>query len=184
MRVTGYLFIGIFFLLAGCSPEQRDDGVLGNQSFAFVDEGSEKKKVASLIAEAIEDRYLEIRLAELASTKSSNIEILKFAQDLANDHTNTITMLQALAHQRRIPVSTHEGKAANEIINELSAEPDRSFDKEWCEKVIATHKKALEDFKMLSEDRDDPAVADIGAAGLKLMRIKLQRLTKVAEELI
>ena len=177
-RILSILTVGFFAALAsGCDlrkgtesqdlAEERNDETFGTKS---------EENLADFLADAIEAKYADIKLAELASIKSSNKEIQDFAQELANDHTNTLTELQALADKKGIAVPVEEGEATKEKINKLSEEKDPDFDKKWCSEIIAKHKKAIREFELMSDQSEDTELKDVIDRSLIDLKGKLDKL--------
>ncbi len=171
-------------LFVGCDPRTGADS--HNISEEHNEENSEtktKKRLAEFLADAVESKYADLKLAELASIKSDNRDIQNFAQDLANDHTNTLTELQALADKKGIRVPVEEGEDTKEKINKLSEEKDPDFDKKWCDELIAKHKEAIREFESMSDRSDDPQLQEVIDRSLIDLRAKLEKLNTLANSM-
>ena len=102
------IFIAVVFIsiVSACNTKSNRD------SNAAAEEKNEQKfdtraeeKEANFMAEAIEEKYADIKLAELASTKSSNKEVVDVAQQLVKDQTESLAVLQNLASKKGISCS-------------------------------------------------------------------------------
>lgn len=177
-QILSILTVGFLAALAsGCDLRK------GTESHDLADERNEEtfdtqseENLADFLADAIEAKYADIKLAQLASIKSSNKEIQDFAQDLANDHTNTLTELQALADKKGIAVPVEEGEATKEKINKLSEEKDSDFDKKWCDELISKHKNAIREFESMSDQSKDPELKEVMDRSLIDLNAKLDKL--------
>jgi putative membrane protein len=177
-RFLFILTVGFLSAMAtGCDPRKAADshGLAEEKNDEAFDRKSEED-IADFLADAIEDKYAEIKLAELASIKSSHKEIIEFAQELANDHTNTLTELQALADKKGIAVPVEEGEETKGKINKLSEEKDPVFDKKWCDELIAKHKIGIRQFELMSDQSKDPQLTEIVNRSLIDLRAKLDKL--------
>jgi putative membrane protein len=170
-------------LFEGCDP--RTGAASHDMSEEHNEENSDtktKERLAEFLASAVESKYADLKLAELASIKSDNSEIQNFAQSLANDHTNTLTELQALADKKGIRVPVEEGEDTKEKINKLSKEKNSDFDKKWCNELIAKHKKAIREFELMSDRSDDPQLQEVINRSLIDLRAKLEKLNALEKD--
>src|SRR5262245_46162971 len=135
MKQVSNILIAVVFIsfMLSCQNAKKDD------SNAIAKQKNEKKfdsraeeKEADFVADAIEEKFAEIKLAELASTKSSNKHVQEVAQQLVNDQTTSLTALQNIANKKGISIPVEEGEEAKEKVNKLSKESDPDFDKKWC----------------------------------------------------
>jgi putative membrane protein len=166
-----------------CSPEQRNENDALVDKKGFSSKESKEKQLASFLADAIETRYAEIKLAELASTRSSNRQLVAFAQNLANDHTNTLTQLQALAEKRDISVPREESEETKKIINQLAKVSDAKFDEKWCDEILATHKRTIRDFEAMSNRTNDPELKKVIERSLSITIAKRRELNELKQNL-
>ena len=166
-----------------CNPEQRQDSDTVGNGKEFVAGEPDEKELASFLADAIRTRYDEVKLAELASLKSSNLDILSFAQDLANGHTNSLTAFQALAEKKGMSVPRQEHEETKETINELSQSSEKDFDERWCDKILTMHKKSIQDLKTMSNRTDDAELLEIINRSLASTQSRFNKLQKLKNNL-
>lgn len=184
-QILSILTVGFFAALAsGCDLRK------GTESHDLAEERNEEnfdtkseKNLVDFLADAIEANYADIKLAELASIKSSNKEIQDFAQDLANDHTNSLTELQALADKKGIAAPVEEGETTKEKINKLSEEKEPDFDKKWCNELITKHKKAIREFESMSDQSEDPELKEVIGRSLIDLNAKLDKLNTIEKSM-
>jgi len=176
MRVFYLLFVGLL-ALAGCDSQNK------NSSYAVAEEENDKKfdrrkeeKEADFVAEAIQDRYAEIKFAELVSTKSSDKKIQDFAQQLVNDQSKVLAELQQLANERSISIPVDEGDAAKQKVNKLFGQDDADFDKKWCRELSGEHKKTIREYERMLDRTDDPRLKNIIEQALISLRTSLSKL--------
>jgi putative membrane protein len=171
------LVIGIFLTFTnGCETRQRDSHEEAKEKNKENSDDKVIKKEANFVADAIKDKYAEIKLAELGSTKSSNKEIQDFAQQLVNDHSKALTMFQALAERKGFAIPVDEGEAAKKKVNELSAQGDPDFDKKWRDEIISLHKKSIREYEAMYKKSEDAELMELINQTLMDLRAQLDRL--------
>ena len=143
-----------------------------------------EEKEANFVAEAIEEKYADIKLAELASTKSSNKEVQDVAQQLVADQSESLAILQNLANKKGIVFPAEEGEETSQKVNELSKQQYPDFDKKWCDEIIAKHKKTIREFELMRDRSKDPELKEIITNDLKGLRAHLDRLDSLEENII
>ena len=187
MKQTQKIFIAVVLIsiVSACSRENSGD------SNAAAEEKNEQKfdtraeeKEANFVAEAIEEKYADIKLAELASTKSSNKEVQDVAQQLVKDQSESLAILQNLANKKGIVFPVEEGEETSEKVNELSKQQDPDFDKKWCDEIIAKHKKTIREFELMRDKSKDPELKEIITNDLKGLRAHLDRLDSLEENIM
>ena len=178
MKQVCFIFVTcLFTFLAGCdSSKKHDSNTRVEEKNEKNFEGKAEIKEANFVADAIEEKYAEIKLAELASIKSSNKEIQDFAQQLVNDHTKALQMLHALANRKGITVPAEEGEKAKEKINDLSKQEDPDFDKKWRDELIARHDKTIREFEAMYDKSDDAELREIISQTLMDLRAQLEKI--------
>jgi len=95
IQVRNILISGLFIISTlSCEPSKKNNSneVAEKKNEENFDTRAEEKE-AEFVADAIAASYAEIKLAELASTKSSNKKVQEIAQLLVKDHTDAITEL-------------------------------------------------------------------------------------------
>lgn len=185
MKQVCFIFVTcLFTCLAGCDSSPKDD------SNTRVEEKNEKNfegkaevKEANFVADVIEEQYAEIKLAELASIKSSNKEIQDFAQQLVHDHTKALQMFQALADRKGITVPAEEGEKAKEKVNDLSKQEDPDFDKKWRGELIARHQKTIREFEAMYDKSEDAELREIINNTLMDLRAQLEKINALENKI-
>jgi putative membrane protein len=182
MKVLYFVFAGLL-ALAGCDSQTK------SSSSAVAEEENEKKfdtrkeeNEADFLADAIEDRYAEIKFAELVNTKSSNKNIQDFAQELVNDQSKILAELQRLANERDVTVPVDEGDATKEKINKLFKQDDPNFDKKWCSELSSEHKKSIREYERMLDKTDDTELKNVINQALISLRASLGKLEHLEEQ--
>jgi putative membrane protein len=109
------------------------------------------------IKDAAKSNIEEIEFSKLASTKSANPEVKKYAATLVKDHTAAQKELAAIAKKRDVDIE-HELTTLQKAKYKLTANKvGKDFDEAYIEDVgIDAHKANIEKFKEAREDTQDP----------------------------
>jgi len=187
MKQTQKIFVTAVFIsiVSACSSENsRDSNVAAEEKNEQKFDTRAEEKEANFVAEAIEKKYADIKLAELASTKSSNKEVQDVAQQLVNDQSESLAILQNLANKKGIVFPVEEGEETSEKVNELSKQEDPDFDKKWCDEIVAKHKKTIREFELMRDKSKDPELKKIITNDLKGLRMHLDKLDSLEENIM
>lgn len=181
MKVLYILFAGLIAL--GCDSQTKSSSstVADKENEKKFDTHKEKKE-ADFVADAIQDRYAEIKFAELVSTKSSNKDIQDFAQELVNDQSKILAELQRLANERGVTVPVDEGDATKEKINKLFKQDDPDFDKKWCSELSKAHKKSIRECERMFDKTDDADLKNVVNQALITLRASLGKLEHLEKQ--
>ena len=180
-----FIAVVLFSIVSACSRENdRDDNVAAEEKNEQKFDTRAEEKEANFVAGAIEEKYADIKLAELASTKSSNKEVQEVAQQLVKDQSESLAVLQNLANKKGIVFPAEEGEQTSEKVNELSKQEDPDFDKKWCDEIIGKHKKTIREFELMRDKSTDPELKEIITHDLQGLRAHLDRLDSLEENIM
>ena len=185
-RMQGF-FIAVVFIsiVSACNTvTNRDSNAASEEKDKQKFDTRAEEKEADFMAEAIEEKYADIKLAELANTKSSNKEVQDVAQQLVKDQSEALALLQNLAKKKGIVFPVEEGEETRKIVNDLSKQQDPDFDRKWCDEIVAKHKKTILEFELMRDKSDDPELKEIITNDLKELRVYLDRLDSLEEKLM
>lgn len=144
-------------LLCACtrtSKIENSSKIATKQNDKHFDERNDKKE-AQFIVETIANNYAEVKLAQLARTKSSNPNVKDLAKTLENDHAKIITTLKGFANKKGIAIPLEENPKAKSEIKRLAEEGEQKFNKEWCDLLTEKHKKTIRKFENTWAKTDD-----------------------------
>jgi putative membrane protein len=113
----------------------------------------------SFVTKATQDGMTEIRLGELAQTRSSDPKVKAFATRMIEDHTKANAELSALAKRKNLDVPTELDTKHATIVHGVSTKPPSEFDAEYGKHMIEAHDAAVTLFS------DAGAVGDKDIAG-------------------
>ena len=109
---------------------------------------SPKLSDAEVAHTAVTANQIDIDFAEIAKSKSSNTDILKFAETMANDHNAVIAQAVALAKKLGVtPVSNDVSKQliadAEKTKKMLRETSKKNFDKVYIDNEVSYHKAVI-----------------------------------------
>ncbi|HYD79041.1 MAG TPA: DUF4142 domain-containing protein [Paucimonas sp.] len=85
----------------------------------------------------------EIEAAKVAQSKSKNDEVLNFARQMIDDHTQALDQLQQLAQQKNVQLPTEPNAKHKSMIKKLEAMSGDAFDREYLAKSgVSDHSQA------------------------------------------
>jgi putative membrane protein len=172
-------------ILVACGTEdKRDSNAVAEKKNDQKFDTRDEEKEANFVAGAIEEKYGEIKLAELASTKSANKEVQDIAQQLVNDQSESLAALQDLASKKGITVPVEESEEAKKKVNELSKESDPDFDKKWCDEIVNNHEKTIREFELMRNKSKDQELKAIITNELIGLRAQLDKLNMLEENIM
>ena len=180
--LTALLFIS--FVLSCDNAKRTDGNVIAEEKNEKKFDSREEEKEADFVADAIEDKFADIKLAELASTKSSNKKVQDVAQELVNEQTTSLTALQNLANKKGISIPAEEGEEAKKKVNELSKHGDPDFDKKWCNEIVSHHEKAIREYEVMRDRSKDTELKEIITNDLITLRAQLDKLNALEESIM
>jgi len=99
------------------------------------------------VKDAIESNLAEIQISQLALTKTSNPEVMSFAQRMIDDHTRANSQLQQVAEQKGIKSPDSPGLSHQAKLKAMQARSGADFDKSYIDQMNQDHEKAIELFQ-------------------------------------
>lgn len=103
---------------------------------------------AQFLVDATAGNIAEIKLAQLALERSASKEIKDIAKMLVEDHTAALNDLKLLASNKSVSIPTEETAAVKDELKDLSDDPPKEFDTEWCPSLMKKHEKTINDYEM------------------------------------
>jgi predicted outer membrane protein len=119
----------------------------------------ETKQDAKFVTDAVAFSLAEVRLAELALSKSRDEEIKRIASHLKNDHAMLLADLTTYSAEHVITVPLTEPEDVRKRILKLENETDQ-FNKKWCDEVLGLHKEAIESLEKGNEKISNPELQE------------------------
>jgi putative membrane protein len=142
------------------------------------------KNDADFVAEQVAANYAELKLAQLASEKSSVAEIKKVAKMIETEHSKKLDELQKLATAKSITIPIEADKESIKTVEDLRDEKDaEDFNEEWCKEMVDKHEKTIEVYEDKLENTEDPELKSWISQTLPGLRSHLDQLKACHEKL-
>jgi putative membrane protein len=142
------------------------------------------KNDADFVAEQVAANYAEVKMAKLATEKSTAPEIKKVAKMLEADHSKSLQELQKLATAKSITIPIEADKDAIQTVEQLRDEKDmEDFNEEWCKKMVDKHEKTIEVFEDKLEKTEDAELKSWITQSLPGLRSHLDQLKSCHEKM-
>ena len=125
---------------------------------------------AASLLDLAQHSVAEMRLAQLAQTRSTSEPIRQLAQRLTADHHRAISQLSPLAQQRGVVVPQASDATHQAIEQRLAALSGAQFDVAFLEQIIGDHARATAMLERLAAMAVDPSVRAFATAQLPLIR--------------
>jgi putative membrane protein len=117
-------------------------------SLPLVAQNNPQLSDAEVASVAVVANQIDINYAELAKKKSTNPEILRFAETMASDHKAVIS--QAAALVQKLGVTPKDNAVSQKLLSDaektkkqLSAKKGKAFDKAYIDNEVAYHKAVI-----------------------------------------
>lgn len=141
MRKLLFLVLGIMILFAAPScQDQRRAKNYNDKTLADDD-------AIHFIKNGIEGSLVEIKAAEIAKNRSSNQNVINFANMMITHHTETVNELKKIQADKLVSSRDSINTEHENALAVLSSKSGVEFDKAYIEMMITDHEKAIELFK-------------------------------------
>ncbi len=117
-------------------------------SLPLVAQNNPQLSDAEVASVAVVANQIDINYAELAKKKSTNPEILRFAETMASDHKAVIN--QAAALVQKLGVTPKDNAVSQKLLSDaektkkkLRAKKGKAFDKAYIDNEVAYHKAVI-----------------------------------------
>ncbi len=125
----------------------------------------------------------EVELSKLASTKSKNAEVKKFAQMMVTDHTKVNAELKTLAATKKVVLPTEMDSAHKSIMDDLTKAEGTDFDKKYVDAMLSGHEDSVELFEDQSKDNSDAELKSFTTKTLPTLKAHLEMIKKMQESM-
>ena len=132
------------------------------------------EKDAQFLVNAAEIGMKEVKLAELALSKSTNADVKELATMMRDEHTKAGEDLKALAAKKGVTIPTVLTEDGEDTHKKLSEKEGKKFDKEYCDMMVKGHKDAIDKFEKASKDAEDADIKNWATTMLPTLRNHLE----------
>jgi putative membrane protein len=135
------------------------------------------------LTEAAQGGMAEVELGKLASTKSQNAEVKKFAEMMVTDHSKANNELKELAAKKNFSLPTEVSAKHKSLMDKLNGLSGAAFDKAYVEAMVDDHEEDTEAFKDESEDGKDADVKAWAGKTLPTLQKHLEMIKAIQSKM-
>ena len=129
-----------------------------------------KESDERFLVRAAEINFEEIRLGQLAQQKATEADVRELGRMLAESHTKAKNDLHALSSRKGIAVPLVPTEDTEDKYRKLNEKSGLDFDREYCDKVVAGHKDAVDLYEDAMQGNNDPDVKSWASSRLGEIR--------------
>jgi putative membrane protein len=175
ITLNAFVLAGLF-LVASCGGSDNKDSKetaeeMNEQTFEGTSMDDDDTEFA---VEAADGGMLEVQLAELAQTKSSNKSVKDMAKMIKDDHSKANDELKALAEQKSITLPTALSDEKQKKYDKMAEKNGSDFDKEYSSFMVKDHKEDIDKFKEAASSSKDPDIKEWAAGKVAALERHLQ----------
>jgi putative membrane protein len=196
LKTLQTLFVaGSMFLVLSCSENRTTDSTddadvdnierlsnadnLNNENTAVVIENDKDSK---FLMEVAEMQLEEIRLGKLAQERGAASHVKELGSMMVQDHTKTLTELQALAQSKSVSVPSNLDDDSIDGFDKVEDKTGNDFDKAYTDLMVKHHKDAIDLFEKASKDGEDSEIRTWASQKLPSLREHLQHAESAKEK--
>jgi putative membrane protein len=100
---------------------------------------------------------------------------------MVDDHTKMGDEMKPIAQQLDVKVPDAPSKKNQAMLTKLQALSGDQFDQAYIKMMVKDHKKDLSDFKMESENAQNPALKEAATKGAGIIQQHLEMIQQIAK---
>ncbi len=157
IATSALLASGFILAFASCeSTEDSKDVAKDMNEERFDDRDAEKD--ANFLVDAAAMLHKNVKLGELAASNSSSASVKELGSMIASMHANDIASLNSLASNKGIVLPDSASHNVVNTYNDLTEKRGLDFDKAYTDKVVSSHKDAIDKFEDIAENAKDAEI--------------------------
>ena len=137
----------------------------------------------SFITDASQGDLNEIKLSQLALTKSSNAAVMSFAQKMVDDHTMLETKMKPFADKAGVAPATELNSEHQAIYDKLNGLSGADFDKAYVDAMDKDHHEDLTKFKNQVSSTKDVEFKKTVAQGEKVVAMHTKMIDGISRKM-
>jgi putative membrane protein len=134
------------------------------------------------LQEAANANHLEVRLGQLAQSKTSNSAVRQFGQRMVSDHTRLQQDLGSMTSRSAIALNPALTPADSQKITRLESLSGAQFDQAYMSMMIQDHQADAAKFETQSRNADSPQVRELAARSLPVLQQHLSLAQQVGRQ--
>ncbi len=175
-RLNKFCFLLIvLFLSVAC-----DSGNTGNKDSQMDDDLVEERAFA---IEATYSNLAEIRMGELARSKTKSESVLQFAEMVVKEHSTALDKLKAISKEEGFDLPDTLKTNQKRIQGEISALQGSAFDSAYMLEQIKAHEQAQTLFQSVIDEDAHPSFIDYAKTTLEHVNAHLSRAEEITVDM-
>jgi putative membrane protein len=180
--VSTSLLLILTFTFTACNNKQPKDTAEVAEDYNEAKFDESKEDDSEFLVSAAAMNLEEIQLGQLAQTKSQNPLVVNLGKLMEDKHKQALSDLQELAAKKQITIPSTLSDSGKEANKSLMDKEGKDFDEEYCDRMVSTHKDAIDKFEEMSKDANDPDIRTWAASMVPEMRAHLERSISCQEQ--
>ena len=176
MRKLLFSILGILILFNALSCQDQ------HRAKNYNDKTLADDDAIHFIKNGIEGSLVEIKAAGIAKSRSSNPNIIRYANMMMADHTQVVKELKNIQADKLVDSRDSINEEHENALNALSSKSGIEFDKAYIEMMIEDHEKAIELFKGVSNNTS-ATIQNFVEEALPILQTHLDEAKKISESL-
>lgn len=131
---------------------------------------SKKPEDAEFLSDALRSSLAEARMGELATQRSSDTAVRDYGAKLRSDHTAQAAAIRRLLGPLAATIPEEPAAEAQLHLAGLARLSGKEFDVAFIDEMIASHKKAIEEYGAETHANPDRALGDFASDSLTMLR--------------
>ena len=172
------LFSVLSILLVLVAPSCQDQRRAKN----YNDKTLADDSAIHFIKNGIESSLVEIKASGIAKSRSSNQNVINFANMMITHHTETVNELKKIQADKMVSSRDSINTKHENALNMLSSKSGSEFDKAYIEMMITDHEKAIELFKGVN-NHTSGTIQNFAAKTLPSLQTHLDEAVKLKASL-
>jgi putative membrane protein len=136
-----------------------------------------KERDAQFLVDATVINVEEIKLGQLAQTKSTQKDVKDLGKMMQDGHTKALNDLTSLAANKAITIPSSPINKVEQAYQDLNAKSKGDFDKSYSAMMVDGHKKAIALFEKAAVECNDADIKQWAASMLPDLRMHLDMST-------
>lgn len=132
------------------------------------------------VVKAGEIDLAEINIGRLAQQRSSRQDIRQFANQLVQDHSQHLTMLNQVANRNNLRGAERMDQDHQQLFQKLASMQGQEFDREFIHKMVEGHKKAIGLYEHASQNCKNAELKNLATQTLATLRQHEQTARQLA----
>lgn len=156
----------IMFGFASCESQPEDSKEVAEEQNEVTFDDRDAEKDADRLVDAAAILQKNAKLGELAAGKATMQEVKNLGSSMAKTHAEDLAELEALATSKAITLPATATENTMDAFEDLNDKTGLDFDKKYCDKVISSHKDAIDKMEAIEKNAED---ADIRGWATKMI---------------